>query len=237
MDNRTVIADLQEHSSQIAGGYARHRFVASSGVPEIDSLILKGGFALGASNETASGVYDVTTGVVSALLSPGMSQSTRASHLLLSRSGLDAAAFVQVSLDMYRMIFVETKDGEGVIECDEAARRYGGVDVADLIRLHIVASRRFQLAVNDRARFALLFGAGLGSKKRQTSVIRQHRHQGVAYLPSEAVPVSGFGHHRWFCEVMRIRAAESFKIEVSACNATGHMTSIEKRNELWSAAR
>ncbi len=58
----------------------------------------------------------------------------------------------------------------------------------------------------------------------------------VSALPSEPLPVRGAGRHRWRLEVMRIRAAESFEVEVNACDATGHMTSIEERRDPWRAA-
>ncbi|TCR07289.1 ImuA family protein [Neorhizobium sp. JUb45] len=239
--NRTVIADLQERIDQIAGGAVRQRQTVPFGVPEIDSRLPGGGLALGATHEIAGGGTDVVCGAVSALFTAGIAARIPGPVIwCLTRTDLFAPSLVQVGLSMDRVIFVESKDEEGVIECAEEGLRYRGVAVvvAELVRLPMVASRRFQLAAEQSGATGLIirrwrrqqeatdFGSPTASMTRWR----------VSPLPSEPLPVPGIGRPRWFLELMRVRAAESFDVEVNACNATGHMTSIEEQEDPWRVA-
>lgn len=241
MTNRAIIEDLQERIDQIAGGAARSRQTVPFGVPEIDARLPGGGLATGTTHEIAGGGSDVTTGAVSALFSAGIAARIPGPVVwCLSRSDLFAPALVQVGLDMNRVIFVESDNEEGVVECAEEALRYAGVAVvvAEIVRLPMVASRRFQLAAEQSGATGLIIrrwrrqqeATDFGNPTASASRWR------VSALPSEPLPVPGVGRHRWLLEVMRIRAAESFEVEVNACDATGHLTSIGEQRDPWRAA-
>lgn len=240
MTNRALIADLQERIDQIAGSSARTRGTIPFGVEEIDSRLPGGGLALGATHEIAGGSSDVTTGAVSALFCAGIAARIKGQVIwCISRDDLYAPALVQFGLDMNRAIFVQSKN-EGVIENAEEALRYRGVAVvvAELVRLPMVASRRFQLAAEQSGATGLIIrrwrrqqeATDFGNPTASASRWR------VSALPSESLPVPGVGRHRWLLEVMRLRAAASFEVEVNACDASGHMTSIESRSDRWKVA-
>jgi protein ImuA len=126
-----------------------------------------------------------------------------------------------------------------VIENAEEGLRYHGVAVvvAELVWLPMVASRWFQLAAEqsgDRPYHLSLATAPVATDfGNPTASASRWR---VSALPFEPLPVQGVGRQRWHLEVMRIRAAESFEVEVNACDATGDKTSIEERRDSWSAA-
>lgn len=136
---------------------------------------------------------------------------------------------------MGRVILVESDKEETVLENAEEALRYGGIGavIAETVHLPMVASRRLQLAAEQTGTLGLI----IRRWRRQTeaadygqptaSVTRWR----VSSLPSEPLPVPGLGRPRWFIELMRSRAGETFDVEVGACDEAGLMARIERHDQ------
>ncbi|TWF46416.1 ImuA family protein [Neorhizobium alkalisoli] len=234
--SQQLVADLQDRIDQIGGLSTRHRSYLPFGMSEMDDRIPGGGLAFGATHEVAGGGSGAVDGAAAALFAAGI--AARASGPVIwciTRTDLFAPALQQVGLDLNRVIFVECGDETSILESMEEALRYRGVGVAiaELVRLPMVASRRFQLAAEQGGAMGLI----IRRWRRQTeatdlghptaSVTRWR----VSSLPSEPLPVEGVGRPRWLVELLRSRAGESFDVEVGACDERGQLSSVRTAYE------
>lgn len=228
-----LVADLQDRINKIGGHPARKQAYLPFGVEDIDRRLAGGGLAVGAIHEVAGGGSDVVTGAVSALFVSGIVARTKGPVIwCLNRPDLFAPALAQVGLDLDRVIFCEGQDDAAILDSAEEALRYGGIGavVAEVVRFPMVASRRLQLAAEQRGTLGLMLRRWRRQSEatdygQPTASVTRWR---VSSLPSEPLPVPGVGRPRWHIELMRARSAECFDIEVGACDASGRMASISR---------
>jgi protein ImuA len=234
--NAQTIAELREAIDKIDGGSRRARKALAFGVPAIDGRLPNGGLAYSAIHEIAGGGSDSIQGAVSALFTAGIAARTKGPIIwCLTRTDLFMPGLVQVGLHQDRVIFVEGRDEKDVAESFEEALRFGGLGavVAELVRLPMDMSRRFQLAAEKSGMMGLIIRrwrrpAEATDYGNPTAASTRWR---VSALPSEPLPVPGVGRHRWLLELIRQRAGESFDVEVNACDDKGRMSSIRQQRD------
>lgn len=198
------------------------------GVPQIDWALPDGGLAVGALHEVAGGGNGAIDGAAAALFAAGIAARTKGKVLwCVVRQDLFAPALAQAGLSPDRVIYVEAGDEKSVLACFEEGLRHGGLGavIAEVARLSMTASRRFQLAAESSG----AVGIAIRRWRRQTeaadfgqptaSVTRWR----VTALPSAPLPVPGIGRARWQLELIRCRAGESADFEVEACDAKGRL--------------
>lgn len=145
-----------------------------------------------------------------------------------SRPDLFAPSLSGVGLATNRLVFVECANDLAVQETFEEAFRHGGLGavVAEICRLPMDVSRRFQLAAEQKGMLGLI----IRRWRRNTEVTdignptAASTRWRVSRLPSTPLPVEGIGRPRWLVELMRQRAGEAFDVEVEACDERGHMS-------------
>ncbi|WP_225246216.1 ImuA family protein [Agrobacterium tomkonis] len=232
--NASTFAELQEAIDNIEGGRRRARKVLPFGVPAIDSRLPYGGLAYGAIHEIGGGGSDAVSGASSALFTAGIAARTTGKVLwCLTRTDLFVPGLARAGLHPDRIIFAEADDEVGVCEAFEEALRFGGLAavVGEMVRLPMDISRRFQLAAEKTGTLGLVLRRWRRQQEatdfgNPTAAATRWR---VSPLPSEPLPVAGIGRARWMLEMIRQRAGECFDVEVSACDAKGHMASIEEK--------
>lgn len=187
--------------------------------------------AFGSIHEIAGGGSDVVTGAVSALFVAGIAARTTGPIIwCLSRTDLFVPSLIQVGLNPDRVIFVESDDEDGIAENFEEALRWRGlaVVVAEMVRLPMTHSRRFQLAAESTNNLGLIIrrwrrqpeATDFGNPSASATRWR------VSPLPSTPLPVAGIGRSRWFVELMRARGAEARDWTLEACDKRGRLGSI-----------
>ncbi|WP_438752088.1 ImuA family protein [Pararhizobium sp. O133] len=229
--NAQIIAELREAIEKIDGSSRRSRKALAFGVPEIDNRLPNGGLAYSAIHEIAGGGEDVVHGAISALFTAGIAARTQGPILwCLTRTDLFMPGLAQVGLKPGRVIFVECKDETAIAESFEEVLRFGGTGaaVAELVRLPMDMSRRFQLAAEKTGSMGLIIRRWRRQSQatdygNPTAAATRWR---VSAMPSEPLPVQGVGRARWLLELMRQRAGESFDVEVNACDGRGHMSAV-----------
>jgi protein ImuA len=123
---------------------------------------------------------------------------------------------------------LEAGDEKSVLACFEEALRYRklGALVAEVSRLSMTASRRFQLAAEGSGVIGLALRrwrrhAEAAEFSQPTAATTRWR---ISALPSTPLPVPGVGRARWRVELVRSRRGESAEFEVEACDAQGRLT-------------
>lgn len=230
--NAQTIAELREAIDKIDGGSRRARKALAFGVPEIDRRLPNGGLAYGAIHEIAGGGADVVQGAVSALFTAGIAgRTTGPIFWFLTRTDLFMPSLCQAGLHPDRVVFVEGDSEKDVAESFEEALRFGvpGAVVAELVRLPMDMSRRFQLAAEKSGSLGLIIRRWRRQSEatdygNPTAASTRWR---VSALPSEPLPVEGIGRARWMLKLMRQRAGESFDVEVNACDGKGLMSAVQ----------
>ena len=222
----SVIDDLRQRISRLAGAPTHGRNVLPFGIEMIDRVLPGGGLPLGALHEVAGGGNGAIDGAAAALFTAGIAARTTGKVLwCLTRQDLFAPALAQAGLLPGRVIYVEAGDDKALLACFEEGLRHGGLGavVAEVGRLSMTASRRLQLAAETSG----AIGIAVRRWRRQTEAadfgqptasITRWR---VSTLPSTPLPVPGVGRARWQLELIRCRAGESADFEVEACDAKG----------------
>lgn len=237
-----VIADLQEQIDKLGGGRARTRPHLPFGIREIDDRLPGRGLAFGATHEVAGGGKDAVDGATSSLFVAGIAARTKGQIIwCLSRTDLYAPALVQSGLDMNRVVLVECDNEEAILESAEEALRFGGLGavVAETVRLPMVASRRLQLAAEHTGTMGLIIRRWRRQSEatdygQPTASATRWR---VSSKPSEPLPVPGVGRPRWHVELLRVRAGESFDVEVGACDHSGNLAPVHNEHHQLRMAR
>jgi protein ImuA len=223
-----VLDALRERIQRLEGGAARRKAALPFGIKTIDQHLPEGGLALGALHEVAGGGNGAIDGAAAALFAAGIAARTRGRVLwCVARQDLFAPAIAQAGLMPDRVIYVEAGDEKSLLACFEEALRHGalGAVVAEVARLSMTASRRFQLAAEGSG----AIGIAVRRWRRQsdtadfgqpTASVTRWR---VSALPSTPLPVPGVGRARWQLELIRCRAGESADFIVEACDAKGRL--------------
>ncbi|MDP9839873.1 protein ImuA [Neorhizobium huautlense] len=223
-----VIDDLRERISALEGMSARKAGCLAFGVPEIDAALPGGGLAYGALHEFAGGGAGTVDGAAAALFTAGIAARTKGPIVwCLTRPDLFFPALAQVGLHSDRVIFVESDKDEDVLANMEEGLSYGGLGavVGELVRLPMVGSRRLQLAAERTGTMAL----AVRRWRRQTEAndfgqpTASTTRWRVSVMPSDDLPVPGVGRHRWFVELMRVKAGECAEFLVRACDEQGRV--------------
>lgn len=228
---QALISDLQDKIDKLAGGAVKHRAALPFGVPDIDQRLPGGGLAYGALHEIAGGGADAVSGAVSALFAAAVAARSPGKILwCMTRTDLFAPGLTQVGLKPDRVYFCEAGDETALQDTAEEALRHGGLSVvvAELARLPMVVSRRLQLAAEKTGTMGLVIRRWRRPSEatdygQPTASVTRWR---VSALPSEPLPVPGVGRARWLVELMRVRASESFDIEVNAPDQRGRMSPV-----------
>ena len=226
-----ILSDLRERLEKIEGVKSRPRSTLPFGLDELDANLPGGGLAYGSIHEIAGGGSDVVTGAVSALFVAGIAARTVGPIVwCLTRADLFVPSLVQVGLSPDRVIFVESDNEDGIAESFEEALRWRGlaVVVAEMVRLPMTQSRRFQLAAEGANNLGLVIrrwrrqpeATDFGNPSASATRWR------VSPLPSTPLPVEGVGRSRWFVELMRARGAEARDWTLEACDKRGRLGSI-----------
>lgn len=224
--NSISIDELRARIQRLEGGSSRSSETLSFGVSEIDRHLPGGGLALGAVHEVAGGGNGALDGAAAALFVAGIAARTAGKVLwCISRSDLFVPALAQVGLAPNRVIFVECRDEQGVLDCMEESLRYRGLGavVGEVAKFSMTASRRLQLAAESAGVVGLIIRrwrrqAEASDYGHPTAAVTRWR---VSVLPSAPLPVPGIGRARWYLELIRCRAAESADYVVEACDAKG----------------
>jgi protein ImuA len=224
----TVLADLRERISALAGGVARAAGCLPFGVPEIDRVLPGGGLAYGALHEIAGGGSGTVDGAAAALFAAGIAGRTKGKIAwCLTRPDLFFPALAQAGVHPDRVVFIEGDKEEDVLASMEECLSFGGlgVVVGELVRLPMTASRRLQLAAERTGTMAI----AVRRWRRQTEAndfgqpTASTTRWRVSVLPSEELPVPGLGRARWLLELMRSRAGECAEFEIGACDDKGRI--------------
>jgi len=232
MQNRAqtiVIDELRERIERIGGAGLRRRDVLPFGISPIDEHLPGGGLALGALHEVAGGGNAALDGAAAALFAAGIAARTTGQVLwCVTRRDLFAPGLIQAGLSNNRILFVECRDENGVLECLEEGLRCSGLGavIGETARMTMAASRRLQLAAESSG----VLGIAIRRWRRQaetsdyglpTAAMTRWR---ISVLPSERLPVQGIGRARWYLELLRCRSAESADYVVEACDAKGRLS-------------
>src|SRR4051794_22404057 len=145
----SVIDDLRQLISRLAGPPTHGRDVLPFGIEMIDRVLPGGGLPLGALHEVAGGGNGAIDGAAAALFTAGVAARTTGKVLwCVTRQDLFAPALAQAGLLPGRVIYVEAGDDKALLACFEEGLRHGGLGavVAEVARLSMTASRRLQLA-------------------------------------------------------------------------------------------
>lgn len=112
-----MLAELQDRIDRIAGGTTRERPHLPFGVEKIDHRLPGGGLSYGCTHEIAGGGRDAADGAVSSIFAAGIAARTEGKVIwCLSTPDLFAPALLQAGLDLNRVIFVECKTEEDVLD-------------------------------------------------------------------------------------------------------------------------
>jgi protein ImuA len=223
-----VLADLREKVEKIEGVKARPHATLAFGVDAIDRHLPGGGLAYGAIHEVAGGGSDAVFGAAAAQFVAGVAARSKGTVLwCLSRQDLFAPALAQVGLHPDRVIFVEGDDEAAIMSSFEEALRWRGLAavVAELVRLPMTESRRFQLAAEGACNIGLIIRRWRRNQEatdfgNPTASATRWR---VSSMPSQPLPVPGVGTPRWLLELMRARGSDSRDWTVEACDQRGFM--------------
>jgi len=206
----------------------RKREVLPFGIPPIDRHLPGGGLALGALHEVAGGGNGALDGAAAALFVAGIAARTHGKVLwCVTRQDLFMPGLVQAGLSHNRVLMVECRDEQGVLDCFEEGLRCSGLGavVAETARMKMAVSRRLQLVAETSG----VIGIAIRRWHRQseasdyghpTAAVTRWR---ISVVPSEPLPVPGIGRARWYLELVRCRAAESADYVVEACDAQGRL--------------
>ena len=198
------------------------------GIAAIDSRLPGGGLALGALHEIAGYGEGVVDGAAAALFAAGIAARTEGPVLWCAAdSDVFAPGLAQAGLAGDRVIHVAARDDTSVLAVCEEALRHGGLGavIGEVSRLSLTASRRLQLAAEDRRTLAL----AVRRWKRQrdaaefglpTAVVTRWR---VAGLPSAPLPVPGIGRARWRLDLVRCKGGDMAEFHVEACDGEGRL--------------
>ncbi len=239
--NHHVLSDLQERIDRIAGGSTMRQAHLAFGVDEIDRRLPGGGLAFGATHEIVGAGDDAAAAAVSSTFAAGIAARTTGQIIwCLSKADVFAPALQQAGLDLNRVIFVESKTNEEVLDCCEEALRYRGLGavIAEVGRFSMIASRRLQLAAEKSGTIGLIVGRWrrLADAKEFTQPTASVTRWRVSPRPSKPLPVQGVGRPRWYLELLRAKAGGTFELEVAACGEYGRMASIEQEYLEWRMA-
>ena len=137
-------------------------------------------------------------------------------------------ALVQAGLSHNRVIMVECRDENGVLDCFEEGLRYRGLGavIGEVARMTMTTSRRLQLAAESSNGLGIAIRrwrrhADVTDFGHPTAAVTRWR---ISVLPSQPLPVPGIGRARWYLELLRCRAAESADYVVEACDAQGRLS-------------
>lgn len=223
-----VLDDLRERIARLEGAAARKAVTLPFGISEIDDRLPGGGLAYSSVHEVAGGGSGTVDGAAAALFAAGVAARTQGKVLwCMTRPDLFAPALAQAGLHPDRVIFVEGDKEEDVLSACEEGLGFGGFGavVAELVRLPMTASRRFQLAAEKGRSLGLVVrrwrrqseASDYGQPSASTSRWR------VSVLPSEPLPVPGLGRARWLLELMRVKGGECAEWSIGAPNAKGRI--------------
>lgn len=223
-----IIAGLRDQIARIDGRARRKSAALPFGIPELDRALPEGGLALGAIHEVAGGGAGTVDGAAAALFCAGIAARTKGKVIwCMTRRDLFFPALAGVGLHPDRVIFVEADREEDVLSNVEECLAFGGLGavVGELVRLPMVASRRFQLAAEKSGTLGLIARRWRRQSEasdygQPSAAVSRWR---VSVSPSEPLPVPGVGRARWLVELLRVRAGECAEFSVGACDDKGRL--------------
>ena len=220
-----LIADLRRRVGALDGGGARHRPSLPFGVPALDRH-LPGGLKLGALHEVceagaASDYAALATLFTAAILArlPGPAL------WCLKGCDLFAPALSGVGLTPDRLLFVETwRDTDVLPAMEEGLRQRGpAAVVGEVARLSLIASRRLQLASEERGVLALVIRRRRSAAEHSIEPSAAITRWQVSPVPSPALPSPGLSRARWRVDLLRAKGVAAHSWIVEAPDAKGRL--------------
>lgn len=196
-------------------------------VEGIDRRLAGGGLATGALHEIAGAAPDLGDDAAATLFVAGIA-ARLTGPLLWALKGRDlfAPGLALAGLGPDRVIYAECRSDEEVLAVMEEGLRHGGLAavVAEAGRVDMVATRRLQLAAEEKGTTALMLKRwrrnGADPLLVPSSAMTRWR---IGCAPSTPLPVEGIGRARWRVELARQRGGEPFTLIMEACDAQGRL--------------
>jgi protein ImuA len=213
-----VLSELRTQIAQLERGGGRRHAVLPFGLPALDEH-LRGGLALGTVHEiTEAGECPA----IAPLFAAGILARLDGPVLwCLRRRDLFAPALAAAGLHPDRVIYAETSREPDILAAMEEGLRHRGLAgvVGEVARLGLTASRRLQLAAEERGVTALV----LRSPPRDGEPSAAMTRWLLTPAPSRPLPAPGIGRERWHVELTRCRGAEANAWLLEACDAKGRL--------------
>lgn len=202
----------------------------------VSTSSIVGGLAFGATHEIVGAGDDAAAAAVSSTFAAGIAARTTGQIIwCLSKADVFAPALQQAGLDLNRVIFVESKTNEEVLDCCEEALRYRGLGavIAEVGRFSMIASRQLQLPAEKSGTIGLIVRrwrrlADAKEFNQPTASVTRWR---VSPRPSELLQVQGAGRPRCWLKPVSAKSGNTFELEVGVCDDGGRMASTEPTYE------
>lgn len=197
------------------------------GLPELDGRLADGGIAAGALHEAAGAGDHLADETAAGLFLAGIAARFDGTVLwTLARRDLFAPAIVQAGLAPERVIYAEARTDAEILAVMEDALHHGGLAavIGEVGRAGLTASRRLQLAAEDRGVTALLLHRRRrGQEQAFADPSAAATRWLVAPAPSEPLPYEGIARARWRLHLVRQRGGDPFDILVEANDEAGRL--------------
>ncbi|SFS12618.1 ImuA family protein [Sphingomonas jatrophae] len=199
------------------------------GLPEIDGRMADGGIAAGALHEAAGAEDHLADEAAATLFLAGIAARFDGTVLwALARRDLFAPALQQAGLPPERVLYAEARTDADVLAVMEEGLRHGslGAVIGEVTRAGLTASRRLQLAAEEKGVPALLLRRRRRSQPEpfvEPSAAATRWTLAPAPSPPLAAGVPGLGRAHWHLRLVRQRGGDPFDLTVEANDGAGRL--------------
>jgi protein ImuA len=220
-----LIADLKALIAPLEGHSHRRHGALPFEVSAIDDH-LPGGLKLGALHEVCEAGAACDYAALAALFTAAILARLPGQALwCLKGRDLFAPALSGVGLTPDRVLFVETWRDMDVLPAMEEGLRHRGpaAVVGEVARLSLTASRRLQLAAEERGVLALVIRRWRATTEHACEPSAAATRWQVSPAPAPALPSPGLGRARWRIELLRAKGAAPRSWILEAPDAKGRL--------------
>lgn len=182
------------------------------GIADVDSRLAGGGLARGALHEVAGASASLSDDAAATLFAAGIGARLEGAVLwVLTRRDLFAPGLAQAGLPPDRLIYAECRKDEDVLAVTEEGLRHGSLAavVAEIGRVGMTATRRFQLAAEESGTAALLLRRWKSAADPLLAPSAAATRWRIGCAPSDPLATAGIGRARWQVELVRQRGGPS----------------------------